>query len=95
MRLFFATDIHGSETCWRKFLNSGPHYDADVVILGGDMTGKALVPIVDAGDRERIESRASKLLERIEAADKSRAWRLRAKIGERKRWYEVPEEPRH
>jgi Icc-related predicted phosphoesterase len=49
MRLFFATDIHGSETCWRKFLNSGPHYDADVVILGGDMTGKALVPIIDDG----------------------------------------------
>src|SRR3954464_2428373 len=49
MKVFFATDIHGSETCWRKFLNSGPHYDADVVILGGDMTGKALVPIVDDG----------------------------------------------
>ena len=31
MRLFFATDIHGSETCWRKFLNPAPHYDADVV----------------------------------------------------------------
>src|SRR3954468_20377526 len=49
MRLFFATDIHGSETCWRKFLNSGPHYDANVVILGGDMTGKALVPVIDDG----------------------------------------------
>jgi Icc-related predicted phosphoesterase len=49
MRLFFATDIHGSETCWRKFLNSGKHYEADVVVLGGDMTGKALVPIVDDG----------------------------------------------
>jgi uncharacterized protein len=49
MRVFFATDIHGSEICWLKFLNSGPHYGADVVILGGDMTGKALVPIVDDG----------------------------------------------
>jgi hypothetical protein len=49
MRLFFATDIHGSETCWRKFLNSGAHYGADVLVLGGDMTGKALVPIVDDG----------------------------------------------
>ncbi|HEY1275420.1 MAG TPA: hypothetical protein VGF25_10935 [Thermoleophilaceae bacterium] len=49
MRIFFATDIHGSEVCWKKFLNSGPHYEADVVILGGDMTGKALVPIVDDG----------------------------------------------
>jgi Icc-related predicted phosphoesterase len=52
VRVFFATDIHGSETCWRKFLNCGPHYQADVVILGGDMTGKALVPVVhDGGDR--------------------------------------------
>ena len=46
-RLYFATDIHGSETCWRKFLNSGKHYEADVMVLGGDMTGKALVPIVE------------------------------------------------
>jgi Icc-related predicted phosphoesterase len=49
MRLFFATDVHGSEICWRKFLNSGQHYQADVIVLGGDMTGKALVPIVDDG----------------------------------------------
>ena len=49
MRLFFATDIHGSETCWRKFLNSGKHYGVDAIVLGGDMTGKALVPIVDDG----------------------------------------------
>jgi Icc-related predicted phosphoesterase len=49
MRLFFATDIHGSETCWRKFLNSGKHYGADAIVLGGDMTGKALLPIVAEG----------------------------------------------
>lgn len=48
-RLFFATDIHGSETCWRKFLNGGKHYEAKVMVLGGDMTGKALVPIVEEG----------------------------------------------
>jgi Icc-related predicted phosphoesterase len=50
MRIFFATDLHGSETCWRKFLNGGKHYEADVIVLGGDMTGKALVPVVDDGD---------------------------------------------
>jgi Icc-related predicted phosphoesterase len=49
VRLFFATDIHGSEACWRKFLNSGPHYEADVIVLGGDMTGKALAPVIDDG----------------------------------------------
>jgi uncharacterized protein len=49
MRIYFATDVHGSETCWRKFLNAAEHYKADVLILGGDMTGKALVPIIDDG----------------------------------------------
>jgi Icc-related predicted phosphoesterase len=48
-RVFFATDIHGSEVCWKKFLNAGKHYEAKVLILGGDMTGKALVPIVEQG----------------------------------------------
>ena len=45
-RLFYVTDLHGSEICWKKFLNAGPFYKADVVILGGDVTGKAMVPIV-------------------------------------------------
>jgi Icc-related predicted phosphoesterase len=46
VRIFFATDIHGSEICWRKFLNSAAFYKADLVILGGDVTGKVMVPIV-------------------------------------------------
>ena len=46
-RLFFATDVHGSERCFRKFLNAGKAYNADVLILGGDLTGKMLVPIVE------------------------------------------------
>ena len=45
MRVFFATDIHGSEICWRKFLNAAAFYKADVVVLGGDVTGKVMVPI--------------------------------------------------
>jgi Icc-related predicted phosphoesterase len=45
-KIFFATDLHGSEMCWRKFLNAGRFYDADILICGGDMTGKAIVPIV-------------------------------------------------
>ncbi len=46
MKIFFATDIHGSEICWRKFLNAAAFYKADLVILGGDVTGKVMVPIV-------------------------------------------------
>ena len=46
MKVFFATDIHGSEICWRKFLNAAAFYKADMVILGGDVTGKVMVPIL-------------------------------------------------
>jgi uncharacterized protein len=47
-KIYFATDIHGSERCFLKFLNAGKAYGADAVILGGDVTGKALVPVVEA-----------------------------------------------
>lgn len=45
-RLFYASDVHGSDLCWRKFVNAAEHYDAHVLIMGGDLTGKALVPII-------------------------------------------------
>ncbi len=57
MRIFFATDIHGSEVCWRKFLNAGKFHKADVLVMGGDMTGKAMVPITGSGDRWRVNLR--------------------------------------
>lgn len=47
LRLFFATDLHGSETCFRKFLNAGKVYQADVLIVGGDLTGKMIVPLIE------------------------------------------------
>jgi hypothetical protein len=46
----------------------------------------------DVPDRARLDERLSALLERIELEPKPRSWRLRAKIGDRKRWYELPEE---
>ena len=42
--------MHGSDVCWRKFLNAAKFYHADVLVLGGDMTGKALVPITQFPD---------------------------------------------
>lgn len=51
-KLFFATDIHGSDICWSKFLNAGKFYEADVLILGGDMTGKAIVPVLHQGGKK-------------------------------------------
>jgi Icc-related predicted phosphoesterase len=48
-RIFFTTDIHGSEKCWKKFINAAKFYGADILILGGDMTGKAIVPVIREG----------------------------------------------
>jgi Icc-related predicted phosphoesterase len=43
--IFFATDVHGSEVCFRKWLNAAAAYDADVLVMGGDLTGKVIVPV--------------------------------------------------
>jgi hypothetical protein len=47
--IFFATDVHGSDICWKKFISAGKFYKAQILILGGDMTGKAIVPIIHQG----------------------------------------------
>jgi Icc-related predicted phosphoesterase len=49
-RVFFITDVHGSTRCFKKFLNSAKFYNADVLVLGGDLTGKVLIPVVEQGD---------------------------------------------
>lgn len=46
-RVFYATDIHGSTLCFRKFLNASHYYKANTLILGGDLTGKAVIPIIE------------------------------------------------
>jgi uncharacterized protein len=49
MRIYFCSDIHASRKCWKKFLNSWRFYDADHIVVGGDITGKFVVPIVERG----------------------------------------------
>jgi uncharacterized protein len=46
MRVYFASDIHGSDKCWLKFLGAAKYYKADVLMIGGDITGKFIVPVV-------------------------------------------------
>jgi len=46
LRIYYASDVHGSDVCWRKFLNAARYYDVAELIMGGDLAGKALVPIV-------------------------------------------------
>jgi uncharacterized protein len=45
-RLFYASDIHGSEPTYRKFLNAARFYEVDALVFGGDLMGKLLIPIV-------------------------------------------------
>jgi Icc-related predicted phosphoesterase len=45
VRLFYASDIHGSDLLWRKFLGATKFYEADAAVMGGDLLGKAIVPI--------------------------------------------------
>jgi Icc-related predicted phosphoesterase len=42
---FYASDVHGSSRCWNKFLNAGEFYKVKHLVMGGDLTGKAIVPI--------------------------------------------------
>jgi Icc-related predicted phosphoesterase len=48
-KIFFVTDIHGSNTCYRKYLNALKVYNVDVGILLGDLTGKVLIPLLEKG----------------------------------------------
>jgi len=50
VKIFFASDIHGSERCWVKFLRAAEFYNVDVLIMGGDLTGKLIVPIIERND---------------------------------------------
>jgi Icc-related predicted phosphoesterase len=67
-RLFFATDLHGSQRTFRKFVNAGKFYEANVLIMGGDILGKIAIPIIHEGNghyratlqgrTERVETEA-------------------------------------
>jgi Icc-related predicted phosphoesterase len=45
-RLFYASDIHGSDRCFRKWVNAARVYQVDALVFGGDVAGKIVVPIV-------------------------------------------------
>ena len=76
MRLFYAGDVHGSEKCWGKFLNAAKFYRVDTLIMGGDITGKVLVPIVDQGGGRHTAS----ILGAQETVEESELPELRKRI---------------
>lgn len=45
LRIFFVSDIHGSDKLFYKLMNAVRIYQANIAIIGGDIAGKALVPI--------------------------------------------------
>jgi Icc-related predicted phosphoesterase len=79
VRLFFATDLHGSEHAFRKFINAAKFYEANVLIMGGDVVGKIITPVIKGrsgryratmqGKTEEVETEGAldRLLKRIAA----------------------------
>src|SRR5258708_12112263 len=41
--LYYASDVHGSDRCFRKFLNAAKFYRANTLVMGGDILGKAII----------------------------------------------------
>ncbi len=69
LKILFTSDVHGSETAFRKFLNAGVIHEVDALIIGGDLAGKRLVPIIEEGNtyymngKEYNSSALNRLLE--------------------------------
>lgn len=76
LTIYYASDLHGAEPCWRKFLRAAEFYGADVLIMGGDLAGKAIVPIELADDGsftatflgERHQGISAEALEQLKAS---------------------------
>ena len=98
--IFFATDLHGSEVCFRKFVAAAGFYGADLLVLGGDITGKHVTPIVldgEGGAWAEIHGERRKLRKReiddyeLQAADEG-IYTRRMTAEEHARFEEHPEE---
>lgn len=94
IRLFYSADIHGSDRAFRKWLNAVTVYKADVIVFGGDIAGKVLVPIVRYSSDRFV---AEVFGETIEVSDGEPLAQLRAKIRAAGRYDVVmtPEEKAH
>lgn len=69
-RLLLVSDLHGSEVAYRKLSNAIKYYRVDAVILAGDLTGKALVPVINIDDSYEIPLLGGKRLKRSEVEAK-------------------------
>ncbi len=62
-RLFYASDIHGSDRCFRKWINAARVYQVDALVFGGDIAGKIVVPIVRFSKDRYVVELQSRTLE--------------------------------
>jgi hypothetical protein len=76
-KIYFATDIHGSEMCWKKMVNAGEFYDVDLLILGGDITGKGIQVLLQTGPSRW---RTDFLGERVDVSDKGDLERFEKRV---------------
>lgn len=76
MRIYFCSDIHASRKCWKKFLNTASVYGADHIIVGGDITGKFVVPIVEGvgGKRTATFMGVARTAETRDELDRLKTW---------------------
>jgi uncharacterized protein len=80
-KLFFVTDVHGSQTTFRKFVNAGSFYGVDVLVLGGDIAGKMVVPILELGGG-RYRATIQSITHELQGDDEVAAFEKRAgKLG--------------
>ncbi len=77
-KLLYASDLHGAERCFLKFVNAAKFYGAQALVLGGDLTGKAVVPIVRAGATWRASflNRSYELQSETEVAELEKSIRF-------------------
>ena len=68
-RLFLAADLHGSEVVFRKFLGAAKFYEADALLIGGDLTAKTIAPIVRQRDGRFSTRIAGQARENLTAAE--------------------------
>jgi uncharacterized protein len=54
VKLLFATDLHGSTLVLKKAILVANEFDVDLVVLGGDFSGKRLVPILSHGSESFV-----------------------------------------
>ena len=88
-RMFFATDLHGSERTFRKFINAGKFYDVNVIVMGGDIQGKLMIPIIKE-DNARYRATVQGRVEHLETNDELKS--LMGKLDTLGFYYKVMEQ---